>query len=179
MIQARGLVKHYGAWPRPTGSAAAGSMRCSTWSAWPRWRASVQGVLARHAAALLLACSAGQLRISPLSAALAALAVNVLIAATVVVRRRDPVAAFAAAALLGAAQLVFGLQPDGGEPPVRALELINDAGFDPVRTGTLARTEAGHQEPKGDLYGEEFHHEDAVAAVGRLRGTLPSGRGRP
>jgi hypothetical protein len=103
----------------------------------------------------------------------------VLIAATVVVRRRDPVAAFAAAALLGAAQLVFGLQPDGGEPPVRALELINDAGFDPVRTGTLARTEAGHQEPKGDLYGEEFHHEDAVAAVGRLRGTLPSGRGRP
>jgi predicted dinucleotide-binding enzyme len=54
--------------------------------------------------------------------------------------------------------------------------LINDAGFDPVRTGTLARTEAGHQEPKGDLYGEEFHYEDAVA---RLRGTPPSGRGRP
>ncbi len=57
--------------------------------------------------------------------------------------------------------------------------LINDVGFDPVRTGTLARTEAGHQEPKGDLYGEEFHHEDAAAAVGRLRGTPPSGRGRP
>ena len=61
----------------------------------------------------------------------------------------------------------------------RAERLINDAGFDPVRTGTLARTEAGHQEPKGDLYGEEFHHEDAVAAVARLRGTPPSGRGRP
>jgi hypothetical protein len=54
-----------------------------------------------------------------------------------------------------------------------AERLINDAGFNPVRTGTLARTEAGHQEPKGDLYGEEFHHEDAVAAVGRLRGTPP------
>ena len=43
----------------------------------------------------------------------------------------------------------------------------------------LARTEAGHQEPKGDLYGEEFHNKDAVAAVARLRGTPPSGRGRP
>lgn len=57
--------------------------------------------------------------------------------------------------------------------------LIRDAGFDPVRTGTLARTDVGHQEPKGDLYGEEFHHDDAVAAVRRLRGTLPAGTGRP
>lgn len=31
----------------------------------------------------------------------------------------------------------------------------------------------------GDLYGEEFHHDDAVAAVSRLRGTPPSGKGRP
>lgn len=60
-----------------------------------------------------------------------------------------------------------------------AEELITSAGFDPVRTGTLARTEVGHQEPKGDLYGEEFHHDDAVAAVSRLRGTPPSGTGRP
>jgi predicted dinucleotide-binding enzyme len=58
-------------------------------------------------------------------------------------------------------------------------ELINGAGFAPVRTGTLARTDVGHQEPKGDLYGEEFHYDDAVAAVSRLRGTLPAGRGRP
>jgi len=57
--------------------------------------------------------------------------------------------------------------------------LISDAGFDPVRTGTLARTDVGHQEPKGDLYGEEFHHDDAVAAVRRLRGTTPAGTGRP
>jgi predicted dinucleotide-binding enzyme len=57
--------------------------------------------------------------------------------------------------------------------------LIRQAGFDPVRTGTLARTDVGHQEPKGDLYGEEFHHDDAVAAVQRLRGTLPAGTGRP
>jgi signal transduction histidine kinase len=71
-------------------------------------------------AALLLAASADQLRISPLSAALAAAAVSALIAATVVLRRRDPVAAFAAAALLGAAQLAFGVQPGDG-PRVRAL----------------------------------------------------------
>jgi predicted dinucleotide-binding enzyme len=57
--------------------------------------------------------------------------------------------------------------------------LIRQAGFDPVRTGTLARTDVGHQEPKGDLYGEEFHHDDAVGAVRRLRGTLPAGTGRP
>ena len=49
----------------------------------------------------------------------------------------------------------------------------------PVRTGTLDRTEVGHQEPKGDLYGEEFHAEEAAALVARLRGTPPSGRGRP
>jgi signal transduction histidine kinase len=78
---------------------------------------AVDGLLA----ALLLAGSAGQLRISPPSAALAATAVSALIAATVVVRRRDPVAAFAAVALLAAAQLVFGLQPADGDPPVRAL----------------------------------------------------------
>jgi 8-hydroxy-5-deazaflavin:NADPH oxidoreductase len=56
--------------------------------------------------------------------------------------------------------------------------LVNDAGFDPVRTGTLARTDVGHQEPRGDLYGEEFHHDEAVAAVARLRGTVPAGTGR-
>ena len=78
---------------------------------------AVDGLLA----ALLLAGSAGQLRISPPSAALAATAVSALIAATVVVRRRDPVAAFAAVALLAAAQLGFGLQPADGDPPVRAL----------------------------------------------------------
>jgi signal transduction histidine kinase len=72
-------------------------------------------------AAVLLAGSADQLRILPLSAALAATAVSALLAITIVVRRRDPVAAFAVAAALVAAQLAFGVQP-GGEPPVRALQ---------------------------------------------------------
>jgi predicted dinucleotide-binding enzyme len=57
--------------------------------------------------------------------------------------------------------------------------LISDAGFDPVRTGGLDRNDVGHQEPKGDLYGEEFHHGDAVTLIHKLRGTPPSGRGRP
>jgi predicted dinucleotide-binding enzyme len=58
-------------------------------------------------------------------------------------------------------------------------QLINDAGFYPVRSGTLDRNEVGHQEPRGDLYGEEFNHDQAVSLVTRLRGTPPSGKGRP
>jgi predicted dinucleotide-binding enzyme len=79
----------------------------------------------------------------------------------------------------GPDRVVMFYATDHDDAAPRAERLISDAGFDPVRTGTLARTEAGHQEPKGDLYGEEFHHEDGVAAVARLRGTPPSGRGRP
>jgi 8-hydroxy-5-deazaflavin:NADPH oxidoreductase len=73
--------------------------------------------------------------------------------------------------------MFYGTDSEDAAPTIELL--INDAGFDPVRTGTLDRTEVGHQEPKGDLYGEEFHHADAVALVARLRGTPPSGRGRP
>lgn len=73
--------------------------------------------------------------------------------------------------------MFYAANADDAAAPVEGL--IRQAGFDPVRTGTLARTEVGHQEPKGDLYGEEFHHDDAVAAVRRLRGTLPAGTGRP
>ena len=79
----------------------------------------------------------------------------------------------------GPDRVVIFYATDHDDVAPAAERLINDAGFDPVRTGTLVRTDAGHQEPKGDLYGEEFHHEDAAAAVGRLRGTAPSGRGRP
>lgn len=74
--------------------------------------------------------------------------------------------------------VMFHATDDEGVVPT-VEQLINDAGFDPVRTGTLDRTEVGHQEPKGDLYGEEFHHDDAIAAVVRLRGTVPLGTGRP
>lgn len=73
--------------------------------------------------------------------------------------------------------MFYATDHDDAAPAVEAL--INDAGFDPVRTGTLARSDVGHQEAKGDLYGEEFHRADALAAVTRLRGTEPAGTGRP
>jgi 8-hydroxy-5-deazaflavin:NADPH oxidoreductase len=52
-------------------------------------------------------------------------------------------------------------------------QLITDAGFDPVRTGTLDRNEVGHQEPPGDFYNKVLHHDDAITAVEKLRGTPP------
>jgi predicted dinucleotide-binding enzyme len=73
--------------------------------------------------------------------------------------------------------LFYATDHDDAVPVLESL--IDDAGFVPVRTGTLDRTEVGHQEPKGDLYGEEFHAEQARSLVARLRGTPPSGRGRP
>jgi signal transduction histidine kinase len=51
------------------------------------------------------------------------LAVTFLVAATVVPRRRYPVAAFAAAAVIGAAQIAFGVGP--GQAPVFALQPTN------------------------------------------------------
>ncbi len=79
----------------------------------------------------------------------------------------------------GPDRVVMFYATDHDDVTGRVADLIESAGFDPVRTGTLARTEVGHQEPKGDLYGEEFHHDDAVAIAGRLRGSQPSGKGRP
>lgn len=73
-------------------------------------------------AVLLFACSAGQLlTLTPATTAVAAAGVSLLLAAAVAVRRRDPVLAFGAAAVIGAAQAVFGFAPAGG-PPVRALQ---------------------------------------------------------
>jgi len=74
--------------------------------------------------------------------------------------------------------VIFYATGDSGADPVVA-GLISAAGFDPVRTGTLSRREVGHQEPKGELYGEEFHLHAALAGVSRLRGTPPLGIGRP
>src|SRR6516225_3562664 len=76
-------------------------------------------------AVLLFAVSVGQLTAGPASAAsrVAFIAVTVLLAATVVPRRRYPVAAFAAAAVIGAAQIAFGVGP--GQAPVFALQPTN------------------------------------------------------
>ena len=69
----------------------------------------------------LLACSAYQLRISPDSTALAAIAVNALLALAVTLRRRDTVVAFGLAAVIGLSQAALGFRPTG-EPTVRALQ---------------------------------------------------------
>jgi signal transduction histidine kinase len=60
----------------------------------------------------LLACSADQIP-DRLAATLGALAVGMSLAVTVALRRRDPVAAFAAGTLIVAAQVTWGLGPGG------------------------------------------------------------------
>ena len=72
-------------------------------------------------AVVLFAVSAHQVPAGPASVRLAAITVNILLAATVIPRRRYPAAAFAAAAAIGAAQITFGLQV-GGSAPVAALQ---------------------------------------------------------
>jgi signal transduction histidine kinase len=51
----------------------------------------------------------------------AALVINATLAATVIPRRRYPVAAFGVAVVIGAAQVTLGQTPGSGYPPVRAL----------------------------------------------------------
>ena len=69
----------------------------------------------------LLAGSADQLRVSPASAALAAIMVNTALALAVAIRRQNSVVAFGLAASVGLAQAAYGFQPDGG-PSVRWLQ---------------------------------------------------------
>jgi signal transduction histidine kinase len=87
-------------------------------TAWVRrhpWQAD--GLLAL----MLFALSAHQVPSGPVNVRLGAVAVNLLLAATVIPRRRYPVAAFAVAAAIVAAQIAFGLQA-GASPPVAALQ---------------------------------------------------------
>ena len=72
-------------------------------------------------AALLFSVSADQWPASLTPATAAAVLVRALLAATVLLRRRYPVAAFAAAMTIATAQVLFGMQAGGG-PAVRALE---------------------------------------------------------
>ena len=76
-------------------------------------------------AVVILAFTVGQLGAGQASAAsrAALIAVTVLLAATVVPRRRYPVAAFAVAAVIGAAQIAFGVGP--GQATVFALQPTN------------------------------------------------------
>ena len=73
-------------------------------------------------AVLLFSISFGQWPGSPPLSVAAAVAISALLAATVLLRRRYPVAAFTAAMTIAAAQVLFGMQAGGGGPAVRALE---------------------------------------------------------
>ena len=87
-------------------------------NAWTRdhpWQAD--GLLA----AVLFAFSIGQLPAGTVATRLTYLAVSVLLAATVMPRRRYPVAAFAGAAAIGATQIILGVRP-GAPAPVPALQ---------------------------------------------------------
>ena len=64
-------------------------------------------------------------------------AVTVVLAATVIARRRHPVGAFAVAALIGAGQVAFGVQP-GAPAPFFALQPTNADLAIPVLLYTLA-----------------------------------------
>jgi signal transduction histidine kinase len=90
-------------------------------------------------AAALLAVGAGQVAAAPVSAAMRTVffAVTVLLAATVIPRRRYPVTAFAVASAIGAAQVAFGVQY-GVPGPVYALQPTNADLAIPVLLYTLA-----------------------------------------
>ena len=78
----------------------------------------LDGVLA----VLLFSISADQWPDSLALGTAAAVLVSALLAATVLLRRRYPVAAFTAAMTIAAAQVLFGMQAGGGDPAIRALE---------------------------------------------------------
>jgi signal transduction histidine kinase len=106
-----------GAGAAKAGGPYAGSVRnVHAWLRRHPWRAD--GLLA----VVVFAFSAGQIPAGPASVRLTVVAVSALLAATVVPRRRYPVAAFTAAAAIGAAQIVAGLAPGGATPRVQALQ---------------------------------------------------------
>jgi signal transduction histidine kinase len=67
-------------------------------------------------AVVLFAFSTRQVPSGPVPTRLTAIVVSALLAATVIPRRRYPVAAFAAAAAIVAAQIILGLAPNSREP---------------------------------------------------------------
>jgi signal transduction histidine kinase len=93
----------------------------NTWLRDHPWQAD--GLLA----AVLLAVSAPQLAAGTAGVGGRAgyVAVGVLLCAIVIPRRRYPVAAFAVAAAVGAAQVAWGVQPGAAQPPVFALQPNN------------------------------------------------------
>jgi signal transduction histidine kinase len=131
-------------------------------NAWPRchpWQAD--GLLA----AVLLAFSVPQLAAGRADAATrtAYIFVNVLLAATVVPRRRYPVAMFAAAAIIAAAQVAFGVQT-GSAASVFALQ---PAGTTDLAIPVLLYTLAAYRPRAVSVAGLVICLLGAVAAITR------------
>jgi signal transduction histidine kinase len=119
-------------------------------------------------AVLLVALSAGQWQ-GDYPAAVAA--VSVLLAATVVPRRRYPVAAFAVAAAIGAAQVAVGVQPVGAAVSLPGTGLQVSAVFQPTVADAailvLLYTLAAHRSRRVSVTGLVICLLGAVAAVVR------------
>ena len=122
-----------GSQPAPGGRAYAGPML----TAGARLRDHPM-LLDGSLAAALFAISFGQWPTSPPGSLVAAVLVSGTLAATVLVRRRHPVAAFAMAITIAAAQIVFGMQLADSGPPVRALEPTATDAVIPVLLYTVA-----------------------------------------
>jgi signal transduction histidine kinase len=118
--------------------------------------------------ALLLAALSADEWQGPYAAAVAA--VSVLLAATVVPRQRYPVAAFAAAIAIGAAQVAIGIQPAGGAiQPDFGLPLT--AGLQPTVADTaivvLLYTLAAHRSRRVSITGLVICLLGSAVAVAR------------
>jgi signal transduction histidine kinase len=85
----------------------------------------------------LFAFSTQQVPAGSVATRLIAIAVSALLAATVIPRRRYPVAAFAAAAAIAVAQVTLGLAPNGQEPVPALQPNVTDLAI-PVLLYTLA-----------------------------------------
>ncbi len=123
-------------------------------------------------AVVLFLFSVGQFPTGPTKVVLASIAVTALLAATVIPRRRYPVAAFAAAAVIGAAQIAFGIQ-FGGPAPVVALEpRVAD-----VAIAVLLYTLAAHQPRRVSIAGLAICLIGVAAAVLRWSPAHGAGSG--
>ena len=112
-------------------------------------------------AVLLCLPSAGQTPAGSVEIRAAFVAVTALLATTVIFRRRYPVQAFAAAAVIGAAQITFGMA--AGPAPDAALEpRVTD-----VAIAVLLYTLAAHRSRRASITGLVLCLVGVVAAVAR------------
>jgi signal transduction histidine kinase len=128
--------------PEPSGSLRTGSYAVHMRSAWAWLRRHPREADVTLAGAILVA-SLGQTTADPLIGV-----VSLVLAATVVARRKYPVQAFAVAATVAAVQVVDGLSPAGGYPVGAWQPTVAD-----VALAVLLYTLAAHTPPRTSLAG--------------------------